>query len=166
MEKIFSWKFIITIVIAGILAFVIREIIVRIVAFFLDKVYFSKIDYNKKNNKPVKKQPEEPHDDLLRDKEKEKKVNKSNVDDFELKNVEKLSENIEDINRQKYNNQERVAGVVKPIGFWTSLILGDKLSEILLRNQALTEGKNNFWVKLVELKKDESKKRGSSHIRK
>ena len=39
MEKIFSWKFIITIVIAGILAFVIREIIVRIVAFFLDKVY-------------------------------------------------------------------------------------------------------------------------------
>ena len=165
MGKVFSWKIVIIIIIAALVAFVIREIIVRIVAFFLNKAYFLKIDSNKKNNKPLKKQPEEPHDDLLRDKEKEKKANKSNIDDFELKNVEKLSENIEDTNRQKYNNQERVIGVVKPIGFWTSLILGDKLSEILLRNQALTEGKNNFWVNLIELKKDESKKRGNSNIR-
>lgn len=132
-------------------------ILLRFILYFVlrlfSKLYYLKYNFKSKQNK----NNTEPHDDLLRDKEKE------NKDIFE--NVEKIGGKIEETH-VKYNNQERVVGIIKSVGFWTSLILGDKLSEILLKNQALSEGKNNFWVNLIKLKRDGNVNKDNSQLMK
>ena len=149
--------FLLGIVILFIVIIFVILILFRVLFYFIFSL-FHKIS-NLKNdtkNKQNKKNTE-PYDDLLRDKEKE------NKDIFE--NVEKIGGSIEEPHI-KYDNQERVVGIIKPVGFWTSLILGDKLSEILLRNQALSEGKNNFWVNLIKLKRDSNVNKDNSQLMK
>lgn len=149
--------FLLGIVLLFVLIIFIILILLRLLFYFIFSVLIkiNNFKYNIKNKQ--NKNNIEPHDNLLRDKEKE------NKDIFE--NVEKIGENIEETHI-KYNNQERVVGIIKPVGYWTSLILGDKLSEILLKNQALSEGKNNFWVNLIKLKRDSNVNKDNSQLMK
>lgn len=147
--------FLLGIVILFIVIIFVILILFRVLFYFIFSL-FHKISNlkndtkNKQNKKNV-----EPYDDLLRDKEKE------NKDIFE--NVEKIDGSIEEPHI-KYDNQERIVSIAKPVGFWTSLILGDKLSEILLKNQALSEGKNHFWVNLIKLRRDENMNKDNSQL--
>ena len=149
--------FLLGIVLLFVLIIFIILILLRLLFYFIFSVLIkiNNFKYNIKNKQ--NKNNIETHDNLLRDKEKE------NKDIFE--NVEKIGENIEETHI-KYNNQERVVGIIKPVGYWTSLILGDKLSEILLKNQALSEGKNNFWVNLIKLKRDGNVNKDNSQLMK
>lgn len=149
--------FLLGIVLLFVLIIFIILILLRLLFYFIFSVLIkiNNFKYNIKNKQ--NKNNIEPYDNLLRDKEKE------NKDIFE--NVEKIGGNIEETHI-KYNNQERVVGIIKPVGYWTSLILGDKLSEILLKNQALSEGKNNFWVNLIKLKRDSNVNKDNSQLMK
>ena len=149
--------FLLGIVLLFVLIIFIILILLRLLFYFIFSVLIkiNNFKYNIKNKQ--NKNNIEPHDNLLRDK------NKENKEVFE--NVEKICGNIEETHI-KYNNQERVVGIIKPVGYWTSLILGDKLSEILLKNQALSEGKNNFWVNLIKLKRDSNVNKDNSQLMK
>lgn len=149
--------FLLGIVLLFVLIIFIILILLRLLFYFIFSVLIkiNNFKYNIKNKQ--NKNNIEPHDNLLRDK------NKENKEVFE--NVEKIGGSIEE-SHIKYNNQERVVGIIKPVGYWTSLILGDKLSEILLRNQALSEGKNNFWVNLIRLKRDSNVNKDNSQLMK
>ena len=50
-------------------------------------------------------------------------------------------------------SQVDIVDIVKPIGFWTSLILGEKLTYLIQSAQVLNKrGNKGFWVSMVEAK--------------
>ena len=121
--------------------------LIRIIFYILSLILI--VVHPKKNNeeKSKKQTTNLPHDDvLLRDIKKEKKN--------ELKNVEKLSENLYDPNNNiEKKEDDKIVGIVKPIGYWTSLILGDKLSELLIQKQSMNKNGGGFWVNLITSKR-------------
>ena len=110
--------------------------------FYLkNKIKYKKGKQPKSNIITYKKETEE----LLRDKKLEKIQNEtlmvSGIDEIN-KDFEKKFDSV---------NKGKIVGVVKPVGFWTSLILGDELSKLLGKAHALNErsGKG-FWVSMLE----------------
>lgn len=121
--------------------------LIRII-FYILSLIFIVVNQNKNDEEKSKKQTTNlPHNDaLLRDIKKEKKN--------ELENVEKLSENLYDPNNDMEKKEEdKIVGIVKPIGYWTSLILGDKLSELLIQKQSMNKNGGGFWVNLITSKR-------------
>lgn len=50
-------------------------------------------------------------------------------------------------------NQVEIVDLVKPIGFWTSMILGQKLTYLIQSAQTLNKrGNKGFWVSMIEAK--------------
>lgn len=59
------------------------------------------------------------------------------------------------IEREKEQDlaQVEIVDIVKPIGFWTSMILGQKLTYLIQSAQMLNKkGDKGFWVSMVEAK--------------
>ena len=60
-------------------------------------------------------------------------------------------------------NQVKIVDFVKPVGFWTSLILGQKLTYLVQSAQTLNErGDQGFWASMIEAKEREA---GRQHAR-
>ena len=84
-------------------------------------------------------------DELLRDKKVENKKEKEI-----LQNVKKINENFEKQMEVVEEEQDKIIGMIKPVGFWTSLLLGDQLSKMLGRAQALNNRSHKgFWVSML-----------------
>lgn len=50
-------------------------------------------------------------------------------------------------------NQTQIVDIVKPIGFWTSMILGQKLTYLVQSAQMLNKrGDKGFWASMIEAK--------------
>ncbi len=48
-------------------------------------------------------------------------------------------------------NEVKIVDTVKPVGFWTSMILGQKLSYLVKSAQIINKrGKQGFWVSMIE----------------
>ncbi len=48
-------------------------------------------------------------------------------------------------------NQVNIVDIVKPIGFWTSMILGQKLTYLINSAQIINKrGRKGFWVSMIE----------------
>lgn len=133
--------------------------LIRIIFYILSLIFI--VVHPKKNNeeKSKKQTTNLPHDDaLLRDIKKEKKN--------ELKNVEKLSENLYDPNNNIEKKEDgKIVGIAKPIGYWTSLILGDKLSELLIQKQSMNKNGGGFWVNLITSKRKINNKEEELNIK-
>jgi hypothetical protein len=68
---------------------------------------------------------------------------------------------------QQLENDElgkvEIVDIVKPIGFWTSMILGQKLSYLIQSAQTINQrGKKGFWVSMIEAK---DRAAGKQHAR-
>ncbi len=60
-------------------------------------------------------------------------------------------------------NQINIVDIVKPIGFWTSMILGQKLTYLIQSAQILNKRNNKgFWVSMIEAK---DRQAGKQHSR-
>lgn len=61
---------------------------------------------------------------------------------------------MESDNQEEENiNDIQIVDFVKPIGFWTSMILGQKLTYLVQSAQVLNKrGKKGFWVSMIEAK--------------
>jgi hypothetical protein len=60
-------------------------------------------------------------------------------------------------------NKISIIDIVKPIGFWTSMILGQKLTYLIQSAQVINKrDKQGFWVSMVEAKEREA---GKQHAR-
>ncbi|HSQ97203.1 MAG TPA: hypothetical protein VLL98_00610 [Rickettsiales bacterium] len=109
--------------------------------------YIKNKKVNEVNKKPKKTEivPYKKEEELLRDKKIEDKKIK---EEFELKGVHKIGDGFE---KQIEFNEDKIVGIAKPIGFWTSLVLGDQLSQILGRASALNDRTHKgFWVSMLE----------------
>jgi hypothetical protein len=63
---------------------------------------------------------------------------------------------------QEEKNQTRIVDFVKPVGFWTSMILGQKLTYLIQSAQALNKrGDKGFWASMIQAKEREAGKQHS-----
>ena len=60
-------------------------------------------------------------------------------------------------------NRVDIVDIVKPVGFWTSMILGQKLTYLIQSAQTLKKrGDKGFWASMVEAKERQA---GRQHAR-
>lgn len=92
---------------------------------------------------PYKKE----EDELFRDKQLEEKKFQQ---EFELDGVQRIGDEFQK-QVELIDDEDRIVGIAKPIGFWTALVLGDQLSQILGRASALnSRSHKGFWVSMLE----------------
>jgi hypothetical protein len=70
----------------------------------------------------------------------------------ENRSYELMPSHENEMNHQELN-QSQIVDIVKPIGFWTSMILGQKLT-YLIQSASVINKRNNkgFWVSMIEAK--------------
>lgn len=95
-------------------------------------------------NSPYRKREQQirPHNDpLSRDKVFEKnKEEMANVSIYDPHNLI----------QQRKNEESQVVDVVKPVGFWTKFIMGQKLGFILARMGSSNDKSAGYWTKLIK----------------
>jgi predicted PurR-regulated permease PerM len=129
-------------------------IILRIILnFVIDQVYkkYSKLKkILPKSQKSIKEEEE-----LLRYKNNLPKAHsqvKSEINNMASNQELPVYELIERPKEQDLSQVE-IVDIVKPIGFWTSMILGQKLTYLIQSAQMLNKkGSKGFWVSMVEAK--------------
>ncbi len=86
-----------------------------------------------------------------------KKSSLNNQDSFEL------IESAEQRTAKEELNKVEIVDFVKPVGFWTSMILGQKLTYLIKSAQSLNKrGDKGFWASMIEAKEREA---GRQHSR-
>ena len=83
-------------------------------------------------------------------KQKLQKLKKEEEEKFrkkEQENVKILTNSKE----QESNNSPQIVDFVKPVGFWTSMVLGQKLTHLInSANIMNNDNRKGFWVRMVE----------------
>ena len=127
--------------------FVLR-IIFYLILWISSLFYIKKKKTNKAKKTPktdvvsYKKEEEE----LFRNKKSEEKKLE---EELKLEGVQRIGEDF--AKQVAFIDDDKIVGIAKPIGFWTSLILGDQLSQILGRASALNDRSHKgFWVSMLE----------------
>lgn len=128
-----------------------------IFSFLLDRAYknYQKLkNLTTKNQIKNQKKYEKEEDELRRNIEipransavkAEKRSKQAN--DYEI-----IPSEEQELDRQELSQVE-IVDIVKPIGFWTSMILGQKLTYLIQSAQMLNKrGNKGFWVSMIEAK--------------
>ena len=140
---IIFFKSILPLLMAIFIAVLISILLIRIIAGIL--LHFAKKKYKNivkkiKNRKALKA---------------EKVLPKADEDLFRKKELPRqLVEKLPSIN-QEQENQEleevKIVDIVKPVGFWTSMILGQKLTYLVSSAKIMNQNsKKGFWISMVE----------------
>ena len=84
------------------------------------------------------------------------KINQQQNDSYELVASEEQTMEKEEMNEVK------IVDMVKPVGFWSSMILGQKLSYLIKSAQIINKrGKQGFWVSMIEAQEQAAGKQHS-----
>ena len=134
-------------------------IIIRIILNFLINQAYKKYkalkDILPKNILPKTNKFLKEDEELLRHKNKIPKSNsqiKAEIRNAKMNEEQVLYEIIERPKEQDLTQVE-IVDIVKPIGFWTSMILGQKLTYLIQSAQMLNKkDSKGFWVSMVEAK--------------
>ncbi len=147
--------------IAVLCGIVLIRIIFKIMLHFARKKYkkLKQLHKNFKERYQQKVTPENKEDtDLLRAKEElfAPKVPAPPV--FEKMNSEAEQEEKQELQEVK------IVDIVKPMGFWTSMILGNKLTYLVSSAKLMNENsKKGFWVSIIEAQeKAQGREKGRS----
>lgn len=124
--------------------FVIRIIIKLILSYFVHKYHSIK---NKRLEKKYKKENLPNEDEILKSQKKEKEQKLS-----QLRNVERINSPAQEFEQNlRLQDKGKVVDIAKPIGFWTSLILGQKLTYLVNRANVInSREQKGFWVSMME----------------
>ncbi len=166
-----SFPILLTIFLSIVVAIVIIRAILFLLIIVMVKKYkkiTSKIrkNFNKKSVKKFNKNDEElfrkkiefprAHSEVKAEL-KAKKSSLNNQDSFEL------IESSEQRMAKEELNKIEIVDFVKPVGFWTSMILGQKLTYLIKSAQSLNKrGDKGFWASMIEAKEREA---GRQHYR-
>jgi hypothetical protein len=125
--------------IAVLISILLIRIIVRISLIFARKKYQDLIEIIESAKHP-KAQKVIPKDDS------EKFIKKENKRDL----VEKITSQ-DQINENIELNETKIVDLVKPVGFWTSMILGQKLTYLVSSAKIMNKNSDKgFWESMVE----------------
>lgn len=140
----------------SVISIAIISIILLVLIFVLRLIFYtilwiSSLFYVKK--KKAKKSPKadiisykKDEEELLKNKKSEEKKLE---EEFKLEGVQRIGEDF--AKQVAFLDNDKIVGIAKPVGFWTSLILGDQLSQILGRASALNDRSHKgFWVSMLE----------------
>ncbi len=84
-------------------------------------------------------------DELLLNKQNQNNIAKNSNQSYQIIKSQEQEEQ-----REQLNNMD-IVDIVKPIGFFTSMILGQKLTYLIQSAQIINKrGKKGFWVSMVE----------------
>lgn len=137
-------------IIAGIL-FIIISIIRMIMIIFLNYTinkYKKLLEYLKRNDLGRKEDIYVPtsadhEDELMRNKNLEKKKAYEEI----YVNVQKIGnkgQSIEDL--EKIFSEKEIVGIVKNVGYWTSLVMGDKVTNMMqYADELKKQNSNGYW---------------------
>lgn len=94
--------------------------------------------------------PSSRNDILYRDKDVEKQKEQE-VKKQQLQNVKRLPKiNEDNIDLEPNYNKKEIVGIVKPIGYWTSLIMGQRVVGLMQHAEKLKEQNDNgYWVNML-----------------
>lgn len=128
-----------------------------ILTFLLNRSYQRYLKLKKITKKilPKRKNKFEKEEEVLR---RTLDIPRANSELQRERNLKKQQENhsyelIESQQNQEEINDVEIVDFVKPIGFWTSMILGQKLTYLIQSAQVLNKrGKKGFWVSMIEAK--------------
>ncbi len=146
-------------------------IVVRIVFFFLLKHAISRYENLKKAAKkiiPKSKKYIKEEEELMRRKDEIPKANSVLKEEARLRKqaqsgtYELIKSEEQELEKEEMNSMN-IVDIVKPIGFWTSMILGQKLTYLIQSAQVINKReKQGFWVSMIEAKEREA---GRQHSR-
>jgi len=128
---------------------IIAKIVFFIIPLFFIKKYkaYKTLKFQKKQDKP--KPLFEPNDNIefRKDLEKEQFLSQ----EYELMNVARMNQpDLGGINPNQ-TGRSNIVGLAKPVGKWTSLFLGEKLSMLVQQANVLSEDPDKgFWVSMLE----------------
>ncbi len=130
----------------------VTRLIFAILIHFARKKYeaLKKIKINPFAKKDVKKFEKEEEEKLRKleiprahSETRASKIGKNN-------NYELVTSEEQELDNEEMNKIE-IVDIVKPIGFWTSVILGQKLTYLIQSAQIINKrGKKGFWVSMIE----------------
>lgn len=124
--------------------FLIR-IILKILLLFARKKYRSIVQkiQSKRAVKAEKVIPKEDSELFIQKEEFNQLTPKKNV-------VEKIVSQTEEQDQRELA-ETKIVDIVKPVGFWTSMILGQKLTYLVSSAKLMNDNSNKgFWVSMVE----------------
>lgn len=152
-------------VLVAIFIFVFCGIILTrlILSFLLERAYQNFLRVKKKSEKLFPKKNKKylkEEDELLRKKFAEIPRAHSEIKaELQAKKIRSESGSYEVIESQEreMHRQElngiNIVDIVKPVGFWTSMILGQKLTYLIRSAQILNKrGNKGFWASMIEAK--------------
>lgn len=117
----------------------------------------SKKNFNKKDEELSRKKSEIPRAHSEVKAETQARGNQKASGSYEI-----IPSREKEFERQEMN-QINIVDIVKPIGFWTSMILGQKLTYLIQSAQVLNKrGDKGFWASMIEAKEHEA---GRQHSR-
>lgn len=162
-------------------AIILAIFIVVFIAIILTRLIFAMLLYHAakkleklkkiKDKFSYKKSPKyiKEDEELLRKLDEMPRAHSAVKAELRAKQVEGIGNSYEIIpsKEQELNkaelNQVNIVDIVKPIGFWTSMILGQKLTYLIQSAQVINKrGDKGFWVSMIEAKEREA---GKQHAR-
>lgn len=91
--------------------------------------------------------------DIEKQKEREAKIiekEKQRQQDLQLKNVQRLPKVGQVASEEPNYNKKNIVGIVKPIGYWTSLIMGQRVTSLMQQADILREQNDaGYWVNMM-----------------
>ncbi len=96
--------------------------------------------------------PSSRNDIMYRDKDVEKQKARENA--IKLQNVQRLPRiGDQDIDLDPDFDKKEIVGMVKPVGRWTAMILGQKVSYLMQHAETLkTQNDAGYWVNMMHAK--------------
>ncbi len=136
-----------------VLILIIRLSLKLLFVYMMDK--YRHLKKNRSLKKKKKKNYEKEEDELIKQIPKAHSAVRAgklarlsqsqNNDDYNL-----IASQEQQIEKEELN-EVKIVDMVKPMGFWTSMILGQKLSYLIQSAQTINKrGKEGFWVSMIE----------------
>ena len=120
-------------------------------------LFLGKKNFDKEDEELMRKKSEIPRAHSQVKAEMQAGGNKKQSGSYEI-----VSSQEQEFERREMN-QINIVDIVKPVGFWTSMILGQKLTYLIQSAQVLNQrGDKGFWASMIEAKEREA---GRQHSR-
>ncbi len=157
---IFVVVFLLIIVTRIILTFLLNQAYKRYLAIKKTSqklLFLKKKNFNKKDEELMRRKSEIPRAHSAVKAELQAKGGRKESGSYEI-----IPSKEQELDKQELN-QINIVDIVKPVGFWTSMILGQKLTYLIQSAQVLNKrGDKGFWASMIEAKEREA---GRQHSR-
>lgn len=142
----------ISLVVIAFIAIMIIRMIMAIFFLYMIRKYEALMKLIRQKDKKDKPYiPSSRNDVMYRDKDIEKQKARENA--IKLQNVKRLPRIGDDMDLEPNFDKKEIVGMVKPVGRWTAMVLGQKVSYLMQHAETLkTQNDAGYWVNMMHAK--------------